>query len=656
MGDFEDALANAAATTALHFRYGDGVALDGRVGQLVNLRELQLRDVPADCVLPQELLALPLVELGLSGANDKLVVPALVPQLPITRLTVWDLHASELPPLPRLERLEIVVQDPQSEVAVLAERFAHLRELRIWGSQLEHGSLPDEIERFRQLEVLELISCGVRTLPDVLAKLDTLRRFEIRGCPMDQFPEVLTRMSKLEVVQIGEPIAGLPPTLGNMRSLRELGLGHALNKGAMLSRSDDIATMKALPEVLGELANLERLDIDCCGVFDIAPLRTLTKLKKLSMAWSAVRTVEPLGELTELEELSIEHADRVRDLSPLAACKKLVTLNISNTKPRSLDFLRALPALKQLNAEGIESKKIGAIYDLEVALEADDEIKRQYAARAQLRAMPSIDSIVVQLAVRDLASVETACQHLATWAAASSTRDENALLALGIPAHDEDEDDEGDDEDEDDDDEDDDDDEGDDDEGAIRAGGALPALDAALDRYLAQLSGATLARLFGVLFHDVNDHFPAALRIANELVSRGDDDAQCLLADAFIAASESSDARHREHGYTVHDLLIDEVMPLLGGPALAKLLAWAPADALDLDHGDGMGVLFAPAIARARGGDFAQVMAALEKYASSRTDFTGGTNKIEALWATFPRGTHADAALDELRGRIDAHR
>jgi hypothetical protein len=188
MGDFEDALATAETTTELHFRYGKDGELDGRIAQFRALQELQLRDVPPDCVLPEELLALPeLRELGLSGADDKLVVPALVTKLDIERLTVWDLHASQLPPLPKLKRLAIVVQDPATEVPILAERFSHLTELRIWGSHLEDGQLPVDIERFGRLEVLELISCGVRTLPDAIAKLDTLRTFEIRGCPMDQF-------------------------------------------------------------------------------------------------------------------------------------------------------------------------------------------------------------------------------------------------------------------------------------------------------------------------------------------------------------------------------------------------------------------------------------------------------------------------------------
>src|SRR5690349_24000336 len=122
MGDFEEALAEADTATELHFRFGEGKQLDSRIARFHNLVELQLRDVPPDCVLPEELLALPkLRELGISGADDKLVFPALVPKLPIERMTVWDAAAADLPPLPNLRRLELVTKDPAADVVVLAE-------------------------------------------------------------------------------------------------------------------------------------------------------------------------------------------------------------------------------------------------------------------------------------------------------------------------------------------------------------------------------------------------------------------------------------------------------------------------------------------------------------------------------------------------------
>ena len=665
MGDFEEALASAETATELHFTYGRDGYLDGRIAQFANLEELQLRDVPPECELPEELLALPkLRRLGLAGENDKLVVPALVGKLNLDELTVWDAHASELPPLPRLRSLSMVVRDPRTEVAILAERFGHLVGLAIRGQDLARGELPVDIERFSRLESLTLSACGVSTLPAALANLHALRRFEIRGCPLTTFPDVLTRMPELASVTIACEIGGLPSTLPAMTGLRELVLARALNKGAMLSRWDDLETMKALPKVLGECTGLEKLVLDHCGVFDARPLRSLTNLRSLSLAWSALTTVEPLAALTELEELSLESCDRLRDLSPLAKLAKLRVLDLDNTRPRSLDFVRALPELRELHIEGCECKRIDAIYDRELDLHADDEVEERYAARAELRNLPSIASIVEALGARDLAVVERACADLATWAAASSTRGANALAAaLGLRTaedsddddlDDDDDDDEEDDLDDDDDDDDDDLEDDDDDDGVVRAGGSLPALERALDRFLARLSPTVLARLFGALFSETSDNFPAALRIANELVSRSDDAAQCILVDGFIAANEYYDAGHREHGYTVHDELIEHVFPLLGGPALAKLLAWCSDDHLDAD---GMEPLFVPAIARTAGPDREAVLARLGSYLASLAKYRGGGERVAAVWAALGDAAHApdvEAVRDRLAARVAA--
>jgi Leucine-rich repeat (LRR) protein len=646
MGDLEAALADPAAVTTLHFNFDDGT-LDSRVAALVNLEQLQLREVPPHAELPQELLALPrLVHLGMTGKDDRLVVPSLVRQLPhLERLDVWDLHAAELPPLPRLRHLEIVVRDPKAEVAILAERFGHLEHLEIWGSHLPAGELPDDIERFSRLRTLRLVSCGVSTLPDAFARLSALRTFGIRGCPMRQFPEVLTRMPALATLELGVEVAGLPPSLAAMTGLRTLDLNSALNKGAMVSRWDDTSKLKPLPRVLGELVNLERLNLSCCGVVDAGPLAPLRALRALELAWSGISDLAPIAELAALEELSLASCDRIRDLAPLASLSRLRVLNLENTRPHSLDVLRQLPALRQLHIESIEARRIDAVFECELELHADEEVLERYAARAAVRGLPALAELVVRLGDRERESVETACDQLAAWAIAASSRGKNALVALGLaaPASDHEAD------------EADDDDDDDDDDRALGAGGYLPALDLALDRHLAQLSAGTLGRLFGALFQDVGDNFSAAARIARELVSRPPsaelDAAQLAVIDAFTQASEHHDAGHRAHAHTVHDLLLDEVFPLLEGPALARLLEWCSGDHLDAT-GDGMAVLFRPALERARGAELEVVIARLEAQLGHALDYQGA-EAAEALLDSLADVTgDARLALAGIRSRL----
>jgi hypothetical protein len=651
MGDFEDALANAHAVTRLYFDCREG-ALDARVLALQHLEQLQLRECPPDLVLPEELLALPrLRHLGMTGQDGQLVVPELVRRLPIERLDVWDLHAGDLPPLPGLRHLEIVVKDPRSEVAILAERFHQLVHLEVWGSHLESGELPDDVERFSRLETLMLVSCGVATLPDAMAKLHALRTFGVRGCPMTQLPEVLTRMPDLAELRIGVELTGLPASLPDMTGLRVLDLGSALNNGAMVSRYDDVANLKALPRVLGELVGLERLNLDCCGVFEVTPLRPLAKLRSLSLSWAGIEDASTLGELASLEELSIESCDRIRDLSPLAKLRQLRVLNLGNTRPKSLDVLRRLPALRELRIEGIEADRIDAVFELDLELHADDEVIERYAARASLRALPAISEIASSLDTRELVVVEAACEQLTTWAVTSTTRGKNAMTALGVTPVVEQEDA----------DEEEDDDDDDDDGWAVSTppgGGWLPPLDLALDRHLGKLQPGVLARLFGALFRDTGDNFPATARIAKELVSRGNaagiDGAQIAMVEGFARANEYYDPGHREHGHGVHDTLIDVVFPLLRAPALTTLLAWCSDGHLDEDHGDAMLGLFRPALERAGDLELPKLVERLEAFLANAIEQRSGFEVAERVWTMLAglRGPARDAVA-ALRGRLE---
>jgi len=634
MSDYEDALANPTGVTELRHDFKTDGPLDGRIATLTDVVELQLRNIPPDLVLPEELLGLGVRHLGMAGLDDKLVVPELVARMPVERLDVWNLDAADLPPMPTLTALEIVVREPRREVAVLAERFGRLTHLEVWGSHLEHGELPDDIERFDQLETLYLVSCGVSDLPAALAKLTRLRTLGIRGCPVNAFPRVLFDMPRLEVLELKAELPGLPPEVGSMSGLRTLDLAFSFNKGAMVSSFDDTSKLKPLPRALGSLVDLERLNIACCGVTDIDVLRPLAKLRALDVSWAGIDTVEPLAGLTALEELTLDHCDRVEDLSPLAALTNLRKLSLDSTEPASLDVVRSLPALRELHIEGIETK-LDAIYQLsdDVELHASEDILERYRDRAKLRGLPTLAELEPQLASRDVDDLETVLDQLVVVAEASSTPRRNALAALGIPIQrdeeegggdddDDDLDDDGDDEDEDDDDDDDDEDDAEDDEdGVVHAGPHLPALDLALDRHLATLSPDVLARLFGALFRRTEDDFHATIRIANELVSRSDapevDAAQQMLVDAFAKANEHHDAGHREHGHGVHDTLIDRVFPLLRGPALAKLLAWASDDHLDDEHGDGLIALFVPALERADPVARAALIARLGRYLES---------------------------------------
>src|SRR5207248_8943177 len=90
----------------------------------------------------------------------------------------------------------------------------------------------------------------------------------------------------------------------------------------------------------------------------------------------------------------------------------------------------------------------------------------------------------------------------------------------------------------------------------------------------------------------------------------------------------------RSHEGDVYDQLIDDVLPDLRAPALAKLLAWTTNDHLHSDTGDGMIDLFVPAFDRAAADDASRevLLARLSKYITDCMDYSRGGEIVDGTW------------------------
>ncbi len=625
------------------------------------LVELELRTETLEMDLRAIAGALPALQrlevIGTTGVLPELGGLAHLVSLAL-RTLVDDLAA--LAALPKLEQLRFEASDLTRSLGTVAAKLPRLRELWVTGGAQGGGEVVGEVlAEIAELARLErlCLSCPIKTLPAALAKLPALRALELGDLPDRAIPEVVGALRGLEVLKISGHVSGLPASFANLTRLRELDLAGALNSGALLSRFDDIDKLKPLPRVLSQMTGLEVLALGQCGVFDLAPIAPLEKLRELRLEWSGMTTLEPLAGLVELEVLSLEQCDRVRDLSPLAKLTKLRELDLASCRPESLDALRALPALNKLDVSRIESKNLEAVYALDVELAAADEVLEQYKQRAALRALPPVGDIIGMLDSSQLSVVETALEQLATWAIASSTRDQSAIgAALGLgpvpPAAKRDDDEVDDDGDEADDGEAD-----DDDDGEIKASArvkpsrALPPLDAALARHGARLSPKVLARTFRITFHTTNDDYDAAVRTAQEVAKRGDDEAQLLLVEAFEHANEYYDTGHRFFEDYAQDRLIEDVLPQLGGKALARLVAWCSDGHFGEDQ---MSSLFAPALERSRGEDREAVAKRLEKYIDYVGQY-GDEDQAAQLFESFStlEDAGAKAMLTQVRARVE---
>ena len=170
---------------------------------------------------------------------------------------------------------------------------------------------------------------------------------DLSGKNLSAFPKELTSLSSLRSLNLsGNLITSLPPDIAKLRDLEALNLSH--NQIDLVPR--EFGQLKSLrkllarrgftsfPEVIGELENLEELDIG--GLFDTRsddlaefPLAVteLKKLRKLDLSDNAFKAIpEKILNLENLEELNLDGSlSHVRTIPDFSKLKNLKTLNLN---------------------------------------------------------------------------------------------------------------------------------------------------------------------------------------------------------------------------------------------------------------------------------------------------------------------------------------
>jgi len=93
--------------------------------------------------------------------------------------------------------------------------------------------------------------------------------------------------------------------------------------------------------------NLTHVDIENSPVADLAPLKGLS-IQRVDLVGTTVRSIDVLQTLPELKIVAMQKCPNLKDITPLANCKRLVELRI-DVDPSELGFLRNLPALNRLS-------------------------------------------------------------------------------------------------------------------------------------------------------------------------------------------------------------------------------------------------------------------------------------------------------------------
>ncbi len=521
----------------------------------------------------------------------------------IKELTLWSFCDFEkLGPMTHIEIFSTVVSDPYKDTQTIVSCFPNLKNLEIWGSHLKSGELAPEIGELTQLEYFKLASCGLSDLPKEIEKLSNLKELVIGGMPMRKFPEVICGLKNLENLQFSQHITQLPDNFSNLTSLRNLDFSHSFNNGTTSPVdnlwSDEKVYLHPIPEVIGDLPALEELNMDYCGVVDLAFLKNARKLRKFSAQCSGIENTSGFSHLKNLEELNLESASVLKNLSGLAGLP-IKTLDVNTSRRlKSIDAILELHSLETLKISYCEKiKTLEAIYKHPTlkTLEASDEIEAQWKQKEMFANLPSVETVVENLESNDLKVVEKAINDL-NLHVDKNFHDENNPLAgyFGEVADNYD---------------------------IVH----LPILEDAFEKHKSVLSTETLKALVAMSLRSIGeDNYQITVFAIEEIIRRKDVDAQKFVIEQFKKACEYYDFGHRYWESTVHDQLHDILFPDFETEALLELLENAHGDMLNSDGGDGADQLFIPAFKKCKSqDDFDRLLAAFLAYQEEYMEYHG---------------------------------
>ncbi len=463
----------------------------------------------------------------------------------------------------------------------LASEFSNLRGLTLNQCPESSVIINNNMDQLTQLVELTLNSSKLNELPSGISQCRNLRFLQLNCRPITCLPLMICELENLESLKVSASLEGLPQELSQLKMLKCLDLSGSLNGGQLTTPNtkteEKRAQYKPLPEVIGELLNLEYLNLDCCSVLSVKVLEPLTKLKSLDLRYAGFDHCDELGRLSSLQELSLINCYSIENINALVYLK-LRRLNLSSTSC----FLDITPVLKmrfleELGIEGCDSiSDLSPIYNnLTIKnLIANDEQMNKWAVGVAMRDVPSKERIVQLLKSSQLKEVEEGIGYFSYYIEFHSTRRTNAVFSFfGINEEDV----------------------------SDEELTAVDVIDRIVTQFASELSKESLVKLFNSGMISIYDNFEYTLNVIDELINRGasttqeQEQVQILIANKFHDACCYYDGGHRCWGDTVHDHLIDSYFPTFGAKSLLVILQRASIDELSHQQGDALDQLFSVA-------------------------------------------------------------
>lgn len=484
-------------------------------------------------------------------------------------LIIWNFCGfTEMKQMPQLEEFHTIVENVQKDTRDIITLFPNLKILLMSGPYLplKNQKLPNEIGNLSSLEELYLLSLGLIILPNSFGNLKQLKELVLKGNTLNGFPEVITQLENLERLEINQRFPKLPDSLVHLQKLKKLHLNTLDNFPSFTDGRKIKQT--PIPAVIGKLENIEDLDIGLVDLFDVTPILTLKKLKRLSLKNSALKNCEGFSNFSMLEELNLEKSSFLRNLDGLKGLS-IKKLNLSSIFIESIDAISSLASLEILDISRCYSIKDFTpvfIHPAIIELKADAEIIQNWEEKNKHSKSVKIDDVISQLATDNLTQFEEAILQLSEYVNANCIRNKNPLAGYFNSKKVDDK---------------------------ITP---IEVLDTAIQKHLKNLSDKTLVSIFEMTFKSVSyDNYNASLIVLDEIIARKNTATQKQIVNQFYKACEYYDAGHRFWSGTVHDQLIDDLFAQFTSEVLYELLKKASTDMLNSEEGDAMDELFVPA-------------------------------------------------------------
>ena len=236
-----------------------------------------------------------------------------------------------------------------------------------------------------------LAACGDNVVP--LLRYKRMRAKETAAC-----------VRTLRLVGTSLAKTKLQDYVKDTRALVVSELGQAVNPLLLKAVKDRLAGGNEVPfglarnitdiSPIGQLQNIEKLDLSSVPAKGLEPLRHLTKLKSLIWRNCHAMDYSPLSSLTEIEQLDLRDS-AISDLTAIAALRALADLNCSGAPVVDLAPLAKLRRLRKLNIAATKVNDVGSLSRLSELIDLDVSGLRDLDWRSvsDLRALKKLNAV-----------------------------------------------------------------------------------------------------------------------------------------------------------------------------------------------------------------------------------------------------------------------